>query len=63
MFVISIEGAEYLNKGTWSTHKVLGAWGDKQEAKRRGLEEVKEDNVVILTDLSDGSTERIGDGS
>jgi hypothetical protein len=32
MFVVSVEGPEYMNKHLWATHKVLGVFNTREEA-------------------------------
>lgn len=32
MFVVSVEGGRYLDKGNWTTHKVLGVFNTREEA-------------------------------
>lgn len=34
MFVLSGEGQAFLNKGTWSTHKILGVFSTFEEAEK-----------------------------
>ena len=32
MFVVSVEGPNFINRHTWSTHKVLGIFNTREEA-------------------------------
>lgn len=62
MIVMSVEGPEYVNKGTWSTHKILGVFDTMEEARESPLyKQIAEDDEAIglLTDVVDGDVERI----
>lgn len=56
-FVLTVEGPEYTNKRTWTTHKVVGVYQTKQAARA----DVRPDpeRIWMLTDLSSGETERL----
>ena len=57
-FILSVEGPGYVDKGNWSTHKILGAFASREDAVRT-LGEIPEDEIILLTELRDGEVERI----
>ena len=72
MFVLSVEGPEYADKGLWATHKIVGLYDSREEAiatvigpEQQSLDDIEDrfetsDGVFILTDMSTGEAERIG---
>ena len=62
MFILSVEGGKFLDRGNWSTHKILGAFPSREEAMQDinlNSEGYDEEDVLILTDLDSGKAERI----
>jgi hypothetical protein len=58
--VLSVEGAAFMNRWTWTTHKVLGVFEDRDAAlEHPELASMTDEDVVILTNLDDGKVERI----
>ncbi len=57
-FVLSVEGPGYINKGLWSTHKILGVF-ESRDAAIAALGEIDEEDIVLLTNTDTGSVERI----
>ena len=58
-FVLSVEGPGYVNKGTWSTHKVLGVF-ESREAAVIAAGEIDEEDIMLLTNTDTGTVERLG---
>ena len=62
MFVLSVEGAGYVDRGLWCTHKILGVFATRELAlQHEACQEVHEEDIVILTDAETGDRERICD--
>ena len=60
MFVLSVEGPSFLNKGTWATHKVLGVGPTRDEAlATAAIEDFDGEDTLLLTDVDTGKVERI----
>lgn len=59
MFVLSVEGPGYLNRGMWSTHAIKGVFSTFDEAVA-AFDAVKhaEDEVWLVTDTDDGEVVR-----
>jgi len=62
-FVLSVEGMEYRDRITWSTHKVLGTFRSYDEAAAAAKEEGIEDleKVFMITNTETGLAFRIID--
>jgi len=56
-FVLSVEGPGYIDRDTWSTHKILGVFSTEEEARQ--AHKPGDEEVVLLTDLNTGDVERI----
>jgi hypothetical protein len=60
MFVVSVEGGAYINKSTWTTHKILGVGPSRAEALAWvALEDFDEQDILIVTNFDNGEVERI----
>lgn len=62
MFVLSAEGERFLDRGLWTTHKVLGVHATQQEAIDAIPEELTEDlneTIVVITNATTGERVRV----
>ncbi len=61
-FVLSVEGASFMDRGTWSTHKVVGVFGTYDEAVsffKSQPEDVRTDeDIWLITDLNTAKVTR-----
>lgn len=59
-FVLSVEGSGYIDRGLWTTHKIIGTYATAEEleeaAKAQGF---AEDDIVLGTNLETGGCWRV----
>jgi len=61
MFVLTVEGPAYMDRGLWTTHKVLGVYASADIARQEPqLAEMDEEDIVVLWDIANQTAERIG---
>lgn len=66
MFIASVEGPGHMNRGTWTTHRIVGVYQTREEAVAAiGTEGFDDEDIAIVTDVSTSPhrVERIQTGS
>lgn len=57
-YVVSAEGNNYIDKGSWTTHSILGHFRRKSQAEKCAKEAVgmgeEPDDIVIITEMANG---------
>lgn len=60
MFVLSVEGPDFISKVNWSTHKVLGVYHNAKDAENAIPANADFDETMwIVTDTLSGVAKRI----
>lgn len=58
-FILSVEGNGHINRGLWTTHKVLGAFSTRDAAVKAIPSDFCDEDIVIVTNVKTGLVERI----
>ncbi len=59
-FILSAEGGRQMNRGTWATHKILGAFESRAKAVAAIPADYDDEDIVLVTDLTTMKVERVG---
>lgn len=60
MFVLSAEGGQFLDRGVWCTHKILGVFPTREMAITSPLlADLEEETIAVLTDMTTGKAEQV----
>ncbi len=59
MVVLSVEGPGFIDKGTWTTHKVLGVFPDRAAATAAVPDDGDDEDIYLITDLDTNKATRV----
>lgn len=59
MFVLTGEGHRYLDRDTWTTHRVIAVGEDRDDVLSQVPDDATQEDIFLLTDMTTGTRQGV----